>query len=311
MLNETDLSRLDLNLLVLFEVVFEERHVRRAAERLNLSPSAISHGLGRLRQMLDDPLFLRTARGVEPTARALELAAPVADMLARARNIVESAKPFDPARSRRRFTIGAPDAISAMLLPGFLSRLRSHAPGVDIGIRQVLPAPGDLSPERAWREVFADLDSRQLDLAVIPHDVAPARFHVRPLFEQSFLVVMREGHPLADDPTLERWCAVEHLVVSTSGEAHGFVDELLASRGLARRVALTVPNFMLALATLAETDLVAALPQRLIEMHGHRFGLTGLPPPMPLTTFRLSAMVPNAMLADRGLAWLIDLVAAP
>src|SRR3954454_11358243 len=105
MLNEIDLSRTDLNLLVLFEAVLRERHVGRAADRLSLSPSAVSHGLGRLRRLLNDPLFLRTPRGVVPTARAEDLAAAVADVLSRVRSVVASAEPFDPATSRRRFTI--------------------------------------------------------------------------------------------------------------------------------------------------------------------------------------------------------------
>src|SRR6188474_3264817 len=100
MLNKIDLSRADLNLLALFEVVLEERHVGRAAERLRLTPSAVSHGLGRLRRMLNDPLFLRTPKGVVPTARATELAAPVAEVLARARSIISTAEPFDPAASK-------------------------------------------------------------------------------------------------------------------------------------------------------------------------------------------------------------------
>lgn len=109
MLNETDLSRADLNLLVLFEAVIEEGHVGRAADRLNISASAVSHGLGRLRRMLNDPLFVRTPRGVVATARAMELAAPVAEILARVRSVIATAEPFDPARSSRRFTLGAPD----------------------------------------------------------------------------------------------------------------------------------------------------------------------------------------------------------
>src|SRR3954447_5327487 len=109
MLNKIDLSRADLNLLVLFEVVLAERNVGRAAQRLNLTPSAVSHGLGRLRRLLNDPLFLRTPKGVVPTARAMALAGPVADLLARARNVLASAAPFDAATSTRRFVIGAPD----------------------------------------------------------------------------------------------------------------------------------------------------------------------------------------------------------
>src|SRR5918995_5646319 len=114
MLNRIDLSRVDLKLLVLFEVVLKERHVGRAADRLKLTPSAVSHGLGRLRKLLNDPLFLRTPKGVVPTVRATELAGPVADVLAGARNVISTAAPFDPASSTRRFTIGAPDGALAV-----------------------------------------------------------------------------------------------------------------------------------------------------------------------------------------------------
>src|SRR5215216_1342598 len=112
MVHQVDLSRADLN-LVLFEVVLEEGHVGRAAHRLNLSPSAVSHSIARLRQLLNDPVFLRTPKGVVPSARALELAEVVSDILARVRSVVSAAKPFDPGQSTRRFVIGAPDAASA------------------------------------------------------------------------------------------------------------------------------------------------------------------------------------------------------
>ena len=132
MLNQIDLSRADLNLLVLFEAVLDERHVGRAAARLNLTPSAVSHGLGRLRRLLNDPLFLRTPKGVVPTARALELVEPIADILERVRHVVSTAEPFDASTSRRRFVVGAPDGALAVFLPPLLARLREAAPGVDI-----------------------------------------------------------------------------------------------------------------------------------------------------------------------------------
>ena len=115
MLNKNHLSRIDLNLLVVFSFVLEERHVARAAGRLNLTPSAVSHALVRLRQLLNDPLFLRTAKGVVPTARALALGEPVAEILASVGSVVAAAAPFDAATSVRRFAIGAPDAVIASL----------------------------------------------------------------------------------------------------------------------------------------------------------------------------------------------------
>jgi DNA-binding transcriptional LysR family regulator len=309
MLNRIDLSRADLNLLVLFEVVLDERHVGRAAERLNLTPSAVSHGLGRLRRLLNDPLFLRTPKGVVPTARAMELASPIADVLTRVRSVISTAEPFDPVNSTRRFTIGAPDGVSAVFLPPLLIELRQTAPSVDIGVRQLLPTPGETSPERAWRTVFSDLETGAMDIAVIPSGHIPTRFHARSLYEEDFVIAMRAGHPFADDPTLERYCEMQHLVVSFTGDPHGFVDEVLATQGYSRRIALTVPSFMFALAVVADTDLISALPRRFVAMHAARFGVLSLEAPLPLTNFQLNAIVPRAAMMDAGLAWIFDLLA--
>jgi DNA-binding transcriptional LysR family regulator len=299
MLKQIDLSRTDLNLLVLFEAVLQERHVGRAASRLNLTASAVSHGLGRLRRMLHDPLFLRTPKGVVPTARALELAEPVAEILARVRNVVSTAEPFDPASSTRRFTIGAPDGISAVVLAPLLADLRQTAPGIDISLVQLLP-----SPARVWQSALTDLEARAMDIAIVPIDDVPARFAHRVLYEEDFVIAMRSGHPAARRLTLERFCSMEHLVVSHSGDPHGFVDEYLMAQGRARRIALTVPNFMFALAVIAESELIAALPRQFLAIYGQRFGIVGVEPPLPLTGFRIRAVAPKVALMDAGLAWL-------
>jgi DNA-binding transcriptional LysR family regulator len=311
MLNEIDLARTDLNLLVLFEAVLRERHVGRAAERLNLTPSAVSHGLGRLRRLLNDPLFLRTPKGVVPTARAGELATPIADALARVRSVISSAEPFDPATSTRRFAIGAPDAVSAVFLPPLLGKLRQTAPGIDISVRQLLPTQGESSPERAWRPALTELEARSIDIAIIPSDDIPVRFFKRILYEEDFVIAMRAGHPFADDPTLQRYCEMQHLVVSVTGDPYGFVDRVLAEQGRSRRTALTVPNFMFALAAISDTDLIAALPRRFVAMHAARFGVIGVEAPLSLGDFRLNAVTPKVAIMDAGLAWLFDRLAAP
>lgn len=238
MLNQIDLARADLNLLVLFETVMEERHVGRSAERLSLSPSAVSHGLGRLRSLLGDPLFLKTPRGVVPTDRATELAAPVAEILARVRSVISSAEPFDASRSTRRFVIGAPDGASSVFLPPLLAQVGREAPGIDISIRQLLPRHGEPSPVLAWRDAIVELESRTMDLAVVPFDDFPMRFVVDTIYEEDFVIAMRAGHSFASDPSLENYCAMQHLVVSSAGDPKGFVDKVLSERALSRRVAL-------------------------------------------------------------------------
>jgi DNA-binding transcriptional LysR family regulator len=308
MLNQVDLSRIDLNLLVLFEVVFQERHVGRSAERLHLSPSAISHGLGRLRTLLGDPLFLKTPKGVVPTERALQLATSVAEILARIRGVVSTAAPFDPRHSTRRFVIGAPDGVSSVILPSLLETLRGVAPGVDLGIRQLLPVQGFTAPHLAWKDALKDLEDRATDIAIIPLDDIPARFHKQKLYEEEFVVAARKGHSFVRNPTLKRYCEMEHLVVSHTGDVSGFVDVALAKQGLARRVALTVPNFNFALSVLAETEMVSALPRRFVEIHGARFNIVAAKAPLPLPRFSINLVLPKVAMMDAGLAWLVQLV---
>lgn len=308
MLHEIQLSRADLNLLVLFEAVMDARHVGRAAERLNLSASAVSHGLGRLRRLLNDPLFLRNPRGVAPTARALELAAPIADILARVRSVVASAEPFDAARSTRRFTIGAPDGVSAVVLPSLLAALRAEAPRVDVSVRQLLPSFGATTADRVWRPALDELDARAIDIAIAPTGGVPARFCERTLYEEDFVIAARRGHAFPADPSLDRYCAMDHLLVSQTGEPFGFIDEALAARGLSRRVALTVPNFMMALALIAETDLIAALPRRLVAVHAARFGLVSVESPLPPRRDPIRAIVSKTAMMDAGVAWLFGLL---
>src|SRR5690349_13014390 len=161
MLNRINLARIDLNLLVLFEAVLEERHVGRAAARLHVSPSAVSHGLGRLRRLMHDPLFLRQPKGVVPTEKAKQLAMPVADILERTRQVMANAERFDPRKSVRRFVIGAPDAVSAVILPALLTRLRRDAPGIDIGVRNLVGQ---------FELALTELDQRTLDIALLPVD---------------------------------------------------------------------------------------------------------------------------------------------
>lgn len=304
-MNSIDLSRTDLNLLVLFEIVMRERHVGRAAQRMNLSPSAVSHGLGRLRTLLGDPLFIKTPRGVTPTERALALETPIAEVLAGVRKVVETSAPFDPHTASRAFTIGAPDATAAVFLPPLVAHLRKQAPRLDIRIRGLMPEPGAASAESAWSQVFSDLDARAMDVAVLPVDAAPARFAVRTLFREGFVIAARSGHSWLAKPTLSRFLAADHVIVSQTGDPNGFVDIALAERGLQRRVALTAPNFMLALALIAQSDFLAAIPKSLFALHGPRFRLHCAKPPLKLPIFDISAVAPRPALRDAGVSWII------
>jgi DNA-binding transcriptional LysR family regulator len=309
MLKPAQLLRIDLSLLVLFSTVLEEGHVARAAARLNLTPSAVSHGLRRLRRLLHDPLFLKTPSGVKPTDRAQALAGPVAEVLRRVEGIVATAGPFDPKTAQRCFTIGAPDALAAIFLGPLVARLAREAPGVDIRLLQLMPQHHGRPTSEVWQTTLIELDAQRLDLAVLPIGPPPPRFAERLLFEEDFVVAMRKGHTLARKPSLTGYLAAQHMLVSAIGDAVGVVDRRLAEQGHSRRVAVTVPNFMMALVQLAESDLVATLPRRLVERHAARFNLVTRPVPLPWTPDPVRVVASQAAMADAGIAWMFETMA--
>lgn len=299
MLQDIDLSQVDLNLLVLFDVIMRERNVGRAAARLHLSPSAVSHGLARMRRVFHDPLFLKHPKGVVPTDRAGNFAAPIADILERIRGVVASAEGFDARSSTRRFTIGAPDAVFTVILAPLLTALAKLGPHVDLGMRTILP-----------QSALVDLDARQADLVLQPLGEIPSRFQAARLYDEEFAIAMRKGHPLASKLTLDRYCAATHVLVSTTGDPRGSVDVGLKKLGRARRVAATVPNFLFALAVVAETDLVAAVPRR-VAGQAERFGVVLAAPPAPLAPLMRSGIqviAARAAMMDPGVAWLFGVV---
>ena len=308
MLKPAHLFRIDVSLLVLFSTVLEEGHVARAADRLNLTPSAVSHGLRRLRLLLHDPLFLKTPSGVKPTERARALAAPVAEILARIDGIVSAAGPFDPKTARRGFSIGAPDAIATIFLSPLIAYLAREAPAIDIRLLQLMPQHHGRPTSDVWQSTLAELDGQRLDLAVLPIGHPPPRFAAQLLFDEDFVVAMRKGHPLARKPSLTNYLSMQHMLVSAIGDAHGVVDAKLAEKGHSRRVALTVPNFSMALIELAESDLVATLPRHLVARHADRFNLVTCPVPLPWTPDPVRVVASKAAMADAGIAWMFEAI---
>jgi DNA-binding transcriptional LysR family regulator len=308
MLNETDLSRTDLNLLVLFEAVLREGHVGRAAASLNLSPSAVSHGLGRLRRLLNDPLFLRTPRGVVPTARASELAPSIAAMLAQVRGLIRAAEPFDPSTTERRFRIGISDVVIGVVGHALVARVSQVAPNVGLSMLNVVQSFRRDAETSSWEGVLDRLESGDLDVALIPARDLPARFAATGALGDRLAVMTRAGHAYAREPTLETYCTARHIMVSPTGDAVGVVDAELARLGHARKVVVTVPNFLSALLMVAESDLIAALPGNLSDDLAARLGLVRTPLPFPVPATVLSVVATRAALKDEGVRWLRDLI---
>jgi DNA-binding transcriptional LysR family regulator len=196
--------------------------------------------------------------------------------------------------SRRRFTIGGPDLVFGVVLPPLFAMLMKEAPYIDLSMRTTLP-----------QDALADLDARRADLEIQPIVDVPPRFVGVRLYEEEFALAMRAGHPLAKRPTLAGYCAASHVLVSTS-DTHGAVDLQLKKLDRSRRVAATVPNFLFALALVAETDLVAAVPRQ-SATYARGFGVVLVDPPAPLSPLMrssVSVIAPQAAMADAGVAWL-------
>src|SRR5436853_5208428 len=217
----------DLNLLIVFDAVMQERSVTRAGGRIGLSQPAMSHALNRLRHMLKDDLFIRTPQGMVPTPRAEILAQPLRNALSEMQLALEPAA-FDPAASDRRFALAVNNYTAVVLAPPLVAAVSAAAPSVYL----------DLRPSGTL-DIVDRLDRGDLDLAIGSMDSPGERFTTATLLEDAFVMVMRRGHP-ATRGTLsaKAFAALPHLEISSSREDTGFIDSWLSERGLARRVAL-------------------------------------------------------------------------
>ena len=265
----TNIKRLDLNLLWVLYALLKYRKVTTAAERLSMTPSAVSQALARLRTVCDDPLFLRTGHGLKPTEQALALEPDI-------RQIIETAtrtfapticsKPTAPAEMR----IGMPDNVSRAFT-SFLGHLRQAAPGLSLSVRHV------------WgRKGLEALVDGEIDLALFHIASLPAEIDHHILYYESFAVVARGGHRSAGSLDLDAYCDAEHIAVSFSGDRRGLVDARLAQLGRSRRVVSTLPLFRAALQAVACSDMIALVNRSLALAEAERLGLVVLRPPHEL-----------------------------
>jgi DNA-binding transcriptional LysR family regulator len=250
------LRGINLNLLVALDALLSEGSVTRAAERLGLSQSAMSHNLANLRALFDDPLFVRTPEGMEPTARARALSAPLRAALYDLERVVASEPSFDPATARRGFTVATADFVAARLGADVIATLAAVAPGVDLSVRP--PPPGSLS------EAFL---AERLDLAILPGEARHAELDSEPLMEEPWACAMRRGHPAESQAwDVATYAACEHVIVSPTGRGSSAVDTELESRGLARHVRCRVPSFLIAPPIVARSELVLTAPRSQLDL---------------------------------------------
>jgi DNA-binding transcriptional LysR family regulator len=273
---ERNLRSVDLNLLVVFDALMAERNVTRAAERNGLSQPGVSKALNRLRGLFDDPLFVRRDRGMEPTARALELAGPIHGALADISRTLTLPTPFEPATASGTVKIATIDLYNAQLLPSLVQHLRRHAPGIDLHVRA-----NDCArfPEQ--------LAAGAIDIAIAPRGGRSAELHAERLWNDRLVTLAAKNNPLTEPMTVESYAAAAHLVdaghvqVSADGRGASVVDAILAARGLRRRIALVLPNSAGIPFVVAATDLIATLPSRIVKGLLPMSDVRMLTPPLP------------------------------
>lgn len=297
-----DLSGIDLNLLVSLDALLAESNVTRAAARLNLTQSAVSSQLARLRQLFGDPLLIPAAngRGMTRTMRALELMEPLHAALQTLETVVRRQPAFDPLTGTRRFVVAASDQCVAVLgLPLMIEWARLAGPGVQLAF--VAIESGSLAQR---------FERGEIDLLLGSAQQVPPTLKARKLYDERFVVAQRKGHPRGTAAfDLDSYCALEHVLVSTSGGSFfGFMDEHLEALGRRRRVALSVQHFTLVPAVLAHTDYVATLPYRLIARALARVDVFELP--FEARGFSMRAAWHPRSHADPALTWLRDTVTA-
>jgi DNA-binding transcriptional LysR family regulator len=269
-----DFHGIDLNLLVAFDALMNERNVTRAAARVGVSQPAMSAALSRLRTLLADPLFLRSAAGLLPTTRARDLAGPIAQALRQIEATLVQPPVFDPGAATFAFTMGLPDYPAFVLLPSLLAALADEAPGVTVNVRAI-----------NHRDDAVDLlDAGAVDAAIgVAHTYADGRIMTQPLLRDAFVTIVAAHHPVAGRPLdLPTFLALPHVLVSPEGQRFGVVDQALAQLGQQRRLALTLPHMFAVPAVVARTQMVATVLARVALYAQASYPVALCAPPLAL-----------------------------
>jgi DNA-binding transcriptional LysR family regulator len=320
-MNLVHLRKFDLNLLTIFDAIMKERSIGGASERLGLSQSAVSHALGRMRKLVGDELFIRQTDGMRPTARAMQLALPVHQALSAITTALTS-KDFVPEHTERIFAIAASDYSCTLIIPRLVARLALTAPGIDIFAVAV-----------NGLDVIRQLDDGRIDMAIAWFAAVPERFGRTKLLDESYVFIVRHGHPLAaGEVTISRALNYPHVVVDYLGNVENLTDGFSSERGALRRVlmdravieapqrfeqygriAAKVPSYSNAAAVVARSDMVASIPKRLAADLCTARRLVVLDPPFDTTPVAIEAVWPRRTAADPAITWLrqqVELAAA-
>jgi DNA-binding transcriptional LysR family regulator len=295
-IDHVNLSRIDLNLLVAFDALLAERSVTRAAARVGLGQSAMSHNLGRLRQLLGDELLTRGPDGMRPTPRALALSDPVRIALAQIQAVVARDDAFDPRTADRLFRVGLPDSVEVLLGPALLAHLCAEAPGVRVRL---------YSTDRL--RLLDELDEDRIDLAVGIGAFPDGKAHhkQRLLITEPYLCMFNATRVGVQPPiSLEDYVRLPHVLTSLRRGERGVVDEALEKLGLSRTVVLTTPRFVVVPFLVAGAPVITTMHARLARLFAATLELSLSPTPVTLPEIKVTLLWHTSYDEDPGHRWL-------
>lgn len=266
-----NLRNVDLNLLVILDVLITERHVSRAAVRLNMSQPAVSHALARLRDLFDDPLLVREGAGLVPSLKAMEIAKSLTEVLSGIRTVL-GPQGFDPAKTQHRFNLSMSDYGGNIVLPGLVRELRRDAPGIDLAISQF-----------SREGMIARILDGEIDLGfgVFPH--LPAQIAAEVIMQDEYVCVLDRRSLEGRELDAETYFSRPHALVAVRGDATTEIEESLKLAGHTRHIAVVVPHWGVAPQLIAGTDLILTIA---------RGGLSNLPPDDHLVVLPVPVVLP-------------------
>ena len=289
-----DLRNIDLNLLLLFSHIYRERSISSAALKLNLSQSAGSNSLARLRDCIQDPLFTRTSRGMMPTFRAKQLADPINQALDLIQNSLKNKEDFDYSVSDRTFIIAVEDYGEAVILPRFIDWLSVVAPNIRIQIR--------LEPSIALKE---ELEKGQVDLALDYFVLDGKKFQNYCIGTETLLSMTRSDHPDINEKLgLDTYLKLRHIRLMPRTKTMPMIDLALAKKGLQRQIAVEVPHFLSMPFMVQKTNLICTLPKRMATLYADYFQLRLYTPPLRIPKFPVYLLWHESVHEDVGHKWL-------
>jgi LysR family transcriptional activator of mexEF-oprN operon len=299
-IDHINLARVDLNLLVALDALLAERSVTKAAARIGIGQSAMSHNLARLRELFDDELMTRGPGGMQPTPRALALADPVRIALAQIETLVSRAETFDPATAERVFRIGLPDSVEVLVGPGLLAYVCAHAPGIRF---RFYAAEG--------QGLLDDLDADRLDLGIGYGAFEGGQVHHkrRVLSTDTYLVMFNaETVRLKPPISLEDYVRLPHVLTSLRRGERGVVDEALEKQGLSRKIALVTPRFVAVPFLVAGAAVITTMHARLARYFAEELDLSLSPPPVDLPKLTSSLLWHASYDKDPAHVWLRETI---